>query len=335
MCKVMIMAGIKKENVKKAMDFTQVMGDLMSYANDDGLGYAAMDDKGNIFGERWLNNATAWYIECPVLEDEERIDKAFPGMITKSKIEFEYNKFGKLNINNMVAITLHARMATTAKGMTNTHPFVTRDNKISLIHNGVINNHREFDCTLSTCDSEAILVSYKDEKVIDDVNNIQKVADALRGYYACGVLSNVNTPILDIFRANGAQLSVAYIRELETFVFATSDTDIKKACTTLQFTYEKIFTFKDENIVRLNPITGERIDMVTFKAASRYETNYSRSYEGYNSWMGAKEYRLPETNATKGGMSNELINYHKEKSSITKLTDSEVRELIFLKESAG
>lgn len=331
MCKIMIMAGIKKENSSKAAAFTKVMGRLMSQSNNDGLGYAAMDSEGKIFGQRWLYNNTAWMNKAPVDEQQLRIANKFKGLKALPKPEsFETTSFGKIN-NDAVAIILHTRMATTEKGMSNTHPFVTTDNKVALIHNGIINNHKQFDCKLSTCDSEAILVSYLNNKVIGDINNIQKVADELRGYYACGILSNTGVPTLDVFRANGANLTLAFVKELDTFVFTTSGSDITSACQQLGFTHEKLEVMNDETILRLNPMTGDGVDVVEFKAATRFEYTPPRYQDNYPRYEGAKEY-VHEA-PVKKGMTAGMIRYLQASPKLEKLSTMEMQELIFSKGS--
>lgn len=320
MCKVMMMSGLKKSKMDKALPFIQMMGSLMSKGNSDGLGYVAMAKDGSLFGERWLYNDTAWYKEQPKDTAASRLANSFPTLTSAiDEIPFEYNTFGTGDIEDAVSVLLHTRYATSAKGLINTHPFVSTCNKYALIHNGVISNDRDFKLTLSTCDSEAILVSYMNNKVNADINNIQAMAEELRGYYACGVYSfNKGVPQLDIFRANGANLNVAYINSLEAFVFSTSGDDIRDACKYLELDHEPVYAVKEEMVLRLNPVTGKTINLIPFKAGYRFSTSNHYSYEG------AKTYTPPahKTNT----MSSSMIEFMRKKPSISRMSEREVEE---------
>ncbi len=60
MCKVAGVTKITDNNREDVWVFMQLLGELISQGNDDGLGYAAFDKGGNIFGEKWLINKTAF-----------------------------------------------------------------------------------------------------------------------------------------------------------------------------------------------------------------------------------------------------------------------------------
>ena len=51
------------------------MGDLMSPGNYDGIGYTAVDPKGEIFGERWLFNEEAFKQRKEKFTKPRKIDK--------------------------------------------------------------------------------------------------------------------------------------------------------------------------------------------------------------------------------------------------------------------
>lgn len=298
MCKVLAIAGIKKDKVEKVWEFAQIMGQLMSKHNTDGLGYSAITSDGKLFGERWLNNSEAFtnkkYLEERAACDNELFD-TFGEALDGSKKEFkvgEYNTFGEINFPETVALTLHTRMATSPKGLNNTHPFVS-DN-VSLIHNGVIRNPENFGMKLSTCDSEAILQGYLSEKVKDSVDNIQKLADGLRGYYACAVLSNSDRgPILDIFRS-GARLHSAYIKELGTWVISTDDDDIKSAARYFGYTMGEVYKIHEEKLLRLNCLNTKEMSITKFKAENFYST-------GRNTYNNPTQTSLPTTTSTGTG----------------------------------
>jgi hypothetical protein len=278
MCKIMIMSGIKQEKgiTSKVWDFVFSMSEKMSVRNDDGLGYAAVDRKGNLFGERWLNNEDAFSIRND--KKQKDIVEKYKGFL---KQEDEYNYFGDFE-NNIAAITLHTRMATSGKQFFNTHPFI--DNDTSLIHNGVISNTKELTMKTSTCDSECILNKYLEENVNHDAKNIAKVSQALQGYYACGVFSRDldGNRILDIFKDSSANLSAAYIKEFETVVFSTDLTDIEEVCEELKLTISSTFKVESNMHIRINPLTGEVLE--THKFQKRLEVVSYGNYYKHNSY---------------------------------------------------
>lgn len=273
MCKVLLIAGIKPDKVKKVWEFAQTISKPMSRSNKDGLGYAAITAEGKIFGERWLDNDHAFQTEdpnCPVVE-------VFGNAVEKKGSIGEYNSFGELQRDNMVALTLHTRYATTPKGMMNTHPFI--DEGISLIHNGIIRNHNEYKLN-STCDSEAILRAYQINGVAADPSKVDDMAHALKGYYACGVLTNTDIgPTLDIFKSN-ASLHVAFVKQLDTFVVSTDDDDIKDTCRILGYDMGVVFKIFDGKFIRVNAITGKESQVLTFKESVQWE--YSGGHNGYS-----------------------------------------------------
>lgn len=269
MCKILNIAGIKPENNEAAWKFIKAMAKPMSVGQRDGLGYAAITAEGKLFGERWLDNSTAFKKEL-VKEPHDAIEGFAETLTTPT---FEYNSYGDVVPELAVAITMHTRMATSPKGMMNTHPFV--DEGVSLIHNGVIRNDENFKLK-STCDSEAILRAYLKEKVSNSLENVQAMATSLVGYYACGVLTNTKTgPIMDVFKGTGARLYAIYVKELDTYVFSTDDDDIKAVCNLLGFEIGTVYRVLPGKYIRLNATTGKRIDMVSFTEGYEWKPTYT------------------------------------------------------------
>lgn len=279
MCKVMMISGIKPEHVDNTIKFVKAMKDPMSQANTDGLGYAAIDKDGNLFGERWLVNSEAFEKpkkkvvptkDIKQVEDmlEEKTYQYGNYSSYNSSASSESNKFGEIDMKKMVAITMHTRFATSPRGMINTHPFV--ENGVSLIHNGVIRNVEDFELRQSTCDSEAILMQYNDNKINLEPGNFQTAVDKLRGYFACGVLAKGadGKPVLDIFKTAGARLHFAYVHDIDNWVITTDDSDISTACRKLGFTHDKVYVIKSEKLFRFDAITGDRLLTLDFKEAT-------------------------------------------------------------------
>lgn len=275
MCKVMIMPGIKRDTRKKAIEFIKEIAKEMSPGNKDGCGYAAIDGAGNLFGERWLENSQAFTDVSEVLPFGDAIEGAG-----------EYNSFGTVNMEDVTAITLHTRLATSSKGMKNTHPFHYEQDDTSLIHNGVIDNDKDFKLQVSTCDSEAILQAYLLNEVNHNPAMIGEMAKMLYGYYACGILSRDadGNRILDVFKGNHASLVVAYLYDLNTYVFTTSESDLSSACRKLGIAMGKAYTVKEGHLLRINPFTSEVVNKEKFTVQSRYKNGYynGTNHNGYN-----------------------------------------------------
>lgn len=315
MCKVMIIPKINEKHKTKTVEFIKEMGKEISRANTDGLGYAAIDKDGSLFGERWLKNYQAF--DNKKVKHFEKFSKAiedFNGGET-------YNSFGDdPSLNKATAVTLHTRFATSAKGMANTHPFFDPEFDTSLIHNGVINNDNDFKKKLSTCDSEAILTNYLDCGVNQDPSLIQNVADALRGYYACGIFSRDNdgARILDVFKGNHASLYLQRVPELDIDVFCTSDVDVRDVCRKMGLEVTDAFKIKEGRLMRF--IGGELIGITDFTVPA---ATYGTSHRGSHS--------ATQTNTGKTGKESNIIDAsiagQKEKSGTMSMQSFELKRL--------
>lgn len=268
MCKNLIIAGVKPNKQDELKKFMIEMAPLITKNDRDGFGYAAFTDNG-MYGEHWLNPEDAFKYRQIWSKKDEAIKKEFQGALIGDP---RYNCFvEKPNVDydkeNIFAMVLHARMATTPKGLKNVHPFVHKGH--ALIHNGMIQNYEEKHLKLlsSTCDSEVILNSYIDREVAKDIKNIEAVAQDLRGSYTCGVLTkdSDNTPILDIFR-NTNPLGGCYIRELDALVFCTDVWKIQEACRNLKWKSGSFLHLDDNNLIRINAKTGSLMSKTTFKS---------------------------------------------------------------------
>ena len=273
MCKVFMMAGINDDNRSDASDLVIEMAGIIGLSMQDGIGYAAVTSKGDLFGERWFKSQDAFDLrdEPTTSKEEEYIVDQFQDALTLIDKPKKYNTFGdeKKSIaelwGDFSAITLHGRFATSAKEFRNTHPFIVNDT--SLIHNGVIRNAFSLNrMKQSTCDSEVILNLYDERLVSESPSNIQSVVDDLIGYYACGVFSrdSEGNRILDIFKDQTANLSAAYIEELGVVAFVTNIDDLKCACETLDLTIGSVYKVNAGILIRLNPVDGSVITMKKF-----------------------------------------------------------------------
>lgn len=360
MCKVLIIPAIKEHRRRETEDFLAVMADVMSKYNSDGLGYAAVDSSGNLFGERWFVNSMAFSKPAPPMTKEEfdlrqsnaraltdKFDKFLKPtryFAPEYKLTENYNTFGdEPSISKAAAITMHTRMATCEKNLTNVHPFVDQDT--SVIHNGVISNSKDFDLKLSTCDSESILISYLEHNVNIDPsgslhakNGVQPMSERLEGYYASAVFARdaQGNRILDVFKMNNNNLSIAYVFELETYVLATSDSDIRDVCKVLGFTHDGTIDLNDGYLTRINPFTGEVIQQVHFtKVVPVAKPNFSDHFwknTSYHNKQNQKETYKPTNvlpynkNTHKASIDAATFKMMQLTSSIEELSVREVEE---------
>lgn len=272
MCKNLMIAGIKPDVSKKLLwDFLMAATPFMTTNDKDGLGYAAQGARG-LWGERWLRPDDAWKYRKEWSDEDEAIKVNFNGTLVA---EPRFNKFGLADPGNTHAVLLHARMATCEKCLVNVHPFVR--GKTALIHNGVIRNDQMLTKLTSSCDSECILNEYVESSVTADPDKIKEVTRQLRGYYACGVLTedDAGGQYLDIFRSNTANLFAYHVKELDAVVFCTSSEIIRNAAKEMGFHLGNTFKFKDEEMIRIDSRTGKLVSQHKFWAQSDYTTHHN------------------------------------------------------------
>lgn len=298
MCKVMMIAGIKTEHIPKVYTLTKNMAKAMSVIEDDGVGYAAITRDGQVYGEKWLNKDEAFVVHNSQPADPavEMIDKMFGRSIDWDKPPAtgnSYTSFGNKtqeNINNTVALILHARKATNgSKTLENVHPFVKSgiDGEpltTALIHNGSILNHDKLTKESSTCDSEVILHEYLGNMMYHNPWGIKQLSKTLVGTYTVGVLSSqlvddVWVPYLDIFKSN-RELVGGYVPEIETMVFATTQYILENTVKDSGMSIKHIFKLKDGYLHRLNAITGLSVNNpIDFITSSQHMNGWNRQHE--------------------------------------------------------
>lgn len=302
MCKVLMVAGIKKKHQEKLKNLLGVAAEIMGRSEDDGVGYAAITTKGKIYGEKWLNKDDAFKIHAQpkikfsqLFMDELLGDAAKWKANSKVTEDIVYGRFGSLTqeaMDDTVAVILHARKKTEGdKSIVNTHPFYIIDDKkqedVALIHNGSISNHAALTKKFSNCDSEVILHEYVKNFMNYNPWGIEEVARTLKGQYTVGVLSSQQletgeiTPHLDIFKYK-KDLHAAYFPELEAVVFSTWSSTLEEIGRKTGLALENIIEVKDEFLIRINAITGERMeDLIPFTGKDREIYPY-----GANGWSG-------------------------------------------------
>ncbi len=271
MCRILAIPGIKKEHTEKAWKLVEKMRPLMSRANNDGFGYAAITAKGELFGERWLKNHEAFSGETLSTGDKALLNNLGDDLL---EVSVNSNSFGTVDKNAAVSIIAHARKATCEVVLENVHPFI--EGNVALIHNGVISNHEQLTKKHSSCDSESILHEYIEYNVANLPEQIDGVVQELMGWYASAVLTMGNgmpngekIPIMDLFKDTQASLHCVYVNELETFIFSTYKTDLEEVLKDMEFKVNNVFKIKDNFFVRLDAVTGERLHSQAIKKISK------------------------------------------------------------------
>jgi hypothetical protein len=336
MCKVLIIPGINEKHRDNTTAFIKAMAVRMSFGNKDGLGYAAVDASGNLFGERWLDNDDAFVLTEDKKVDESLVETLFKPFLKDktyaySSVAKEHNSFGTGSLDKACAITLHTRMATSAKGLVNAHPFVDEDT--SLIHNGVIRNVNDFKFSLSSCDSEAILISYLRHNIGKHPEAIQKVASDLTGYYVAAVFGRDSggNRVLDVFKGNNNNLSVAFVKELGTYVLCSSEYDIKEVCGKLGFSFSSPRDYNDGILMRINPYTGEIIAGHTFKTGEEYVSSVcstgTANYANYYSLPGGAS----KVNKKRHHLSKEELAFLTHKPTLEEMSEREAWDYLQFK----
>jgi len=85
----------------------------------------------------------------------------------------EFDAFKKKMLSSYHAVIGHNRKATHGeKRHEDAHPFWDKDNKIVLVHNGMISNHKEL-CTNSTVDSAAVANAFADKESLEVLPSVQ------------------------------------------------------------------------------------------------------------------------------------------------------------------
>ena len=300
MCKVFGMAGLTDKNRGDAIKLLKEVSKKMVVFEKDGFGYAAIDESGEVYGEKWLRPKDVFSKRIkrkikPAREVIPRLDKpvlkTFDGLLEGYKSILQkpappiYDNFGKGELGKACAVIAHSRHSTGAStSIENVHPFVNYET--ALVHNGIVWNEDNplFYKEVSDCDSEIILNQYNQELVQMDSRRIQETVDPLDAYFACLVLTNAMDkdenmlPVMDIFKAD-ANLEIVYIHDLDLFTFCTEGSIVVDICKSEDFGYSTSRPIKvtDNFLIRINAITGEIVETEYFDY-SRKNTNYNDNY---------------------------------------------------------
>lgn len=133
-------------------------------------------------------------------------------------LPFVYGAESDLPIKSNMVLLAHGRYSTNVIGREETHPMVSEDKKIALIHNGVVSSDKKYNNLVSETDSELILRAYES-------GGLSEIESTLSGYYSFGLI-DLNEDLLIVVCDDKARLYVSAVESTGSFVFATKDTDI-------------------------------------------------------------------------------------------------------------
>jgi predicted glutamine amidotransferase len=290
MCKVAGVTHVTDENRDDVWVFMQLLAELISLGNDDGLGYASFDKAGNVFGEKWLINKTAF-------KDLTQIKK-----MNAEKMSRIYTYFGdKVVKDEAQAIILHTRAATCGKGIENTHPFINDTDKptVAIIHNGMIYNHQKFPRKYSTCDSEVIAHLYEANKVGSSISKLNEFTEEMQGWFTVLALSKDDSGkmVMDAFSDSG-RLGSYFIKELNTRIYSTYADDVAKVARSLGLTPVDMEQIKPDTAFRIDVLTGEQIEFSKIKTLENVPVTIYNE-ENWTGW--------PNVTVMEGNMSDEAF----------------------------
>lgn len=309
MCKILAVIGCTEPN--ELLDFMIEAEKPMSLYNDDGIGYTAIKKDGSIFMEKWVDNDNLFFPPT-----QHNLEEELDGLVDVKSVS-NTEVYASLNaeqtplwhntaFNDVCSMFLHTRKATCAKNISNTHPFLSVDKQTALIHNGVISNSDSFTKPTSTCDSEAILVSYLEHEINKNPEDIQNVFDDLNGSFAA-VITSVDASgkrILDVFRNDTSPLYITKSENLGGLVICTSPITMKEIFDACGFVnMNPVYKMSDNIFARFDIETGKVLNRVECKYEYRWGKHgqtYPNTYGGYYSGnAGSHGERESDNNVTK------------------------------------
>lgn len=250
MCRLAIMPFIPAGKEKESWELAQALSPYLTEKNQDGFGYMALGTNG-LFGERWLDTEDAWTIPPAIPAKLKGLESI---LIDRRAT---YNSFGRIT-RRVYSMALHARMATCGYGLANVHPFISKNARIGVVHNGMITNADLIGLGASTCDSESIVTGYIKYDIADSLPSLRRLVDDMEGWYAVAAFSQdkANAWHLDVFRDARAALHAAYIPEADLTVLVTDPDHILGACDDLGWKAPTTIAVKNNVAIRFNPMTG-------------------------------------------------------------------------------
>lgn len=183
----------------------------------------------------------------------------------------------------------HTRWATHGKpSIANCHPHITSDNRIALVHNGIIENYQELKTDLSKkysfvsdTDSEVLLYLVYDTMILEDLSLFEATKLALEkviGAYAI-VLVDKNNPYSLVCARKGSSLIVG-IGDDEYYV-SSDKMGIDNNITNLIYLKENTVCEINDSITCYDMTNGIEIDNEIEKVLDHRLPNSKGAYEFY------------------------------------------------------
>lgn len=277
MCKLFSAIGVsqKPEAQKALRRLIKALPPELGKYDKDGYGEMVIYQDGSSSWEKWVNMRD--------IHKKRRLSSLDQDIVCKYGIHIPEKYAGTaLEAKPIQVFSAHARIATNAVCIENTHPFV-KGNTL-LMHNGVVSSQK-YTLQASTCDSELLLNGYVEEKLCADYRDVQNLADNINGYYACIVYSkHDDTWQVDVLKSARAQLYLFYSPILECYIFCTEARIIRAAAKKAKVKISEIcYPVPSSYIVR-HICTGEVVGHTNFveKIDAKAQTSFFTSSDFKN-----------------------------------------------------
>lgn len=233
---------------------------VCSGGNADGFGIATTDET----GVRYLK----------YVKPAGKVSKALKPI---HKLNFVYGGEGSLPDTASKVLLAHGRYSTNDIGIAETHPILSKDHSIALVHNGVVRSSTVYQ-TITRNDSELILRAY-------ETGGMPEVLK-LGGYFAFGLIDYKKNRVY-VVRDGQAMLYVSQVDNTDSFVFSTRQEDINLFFKTSAgkhkgkvLRHSQPVQVKDNTVIEFELTTGRMLDSYTFSKFIE-PTTYSK-YTGYS-----------------------------------------------------
>lgn len=260
MCKILTFTNASKLDIAKA---SESIGTLLLSIERDGFGYAVLGRNG-VYGEKSTAPTTF----------KTRINR--PNVVNLPTIvEPRHSMFGTPGAAIGPAM-FHGRTSTNSKDLVNVHPMIRES--WHLIHNGVVTDHGPAYPKLTSNDSEDVL-----HRLIQGISHVER---DLSGYYAFTAIDPNGR--LHVCRDSNAELYIAWVPKLESWVIGTTESLILKSLSALDLVcgpIDKIksdvyFIFSRNEVIHCQSIKPRGYDREQSQFA---ELSLGRSLGRYNS----------------------------------------------------
>jgi hypothetical protein len=265
MCKVFAMTNVSQFKVN-AKFISTVRNEVCRHADQDGFGYALLSKKGEIGGERTMRP----------LNFRPLIDPTGPKTTKQLPIVLDAdNSFGKIDLTCPKTFIAHGRLSTNQVSLPNTHPFVSDEGDIALIHNGVVRDPTDGikKNLVSSCDSE-ILLRYFER------GGVEAIEKMVYGYYAVAAVDK--NGLMHLFRDDRADLYIAWCKTVDSFIIATTAEIIRNVAKEMKWKIEH-----PEEILEKSYTVFDSNNILSHRAISPRTSEYAGTgYWNQDAWKG-------------------------------------------------